>query len=89
MLNLRLLVTGAAVAAGIHYITKKRPDGSSIFEDLKAQAPGWMNQARPYLDQLKGQFSKVPHIKGGSAEGLSYPQKFDKISPEPDSDYSS
>ncbi len=53
---LRLLVVGAAVAAGIHHITKKREDGSSIADDLKEKAPEWMDKAKPYLDQLKGQF---------------------------------
>ncbi|MFD2163093.1 hypothetical protein ACFSJU_11875 [Paradesertivirga mongoliensis] len=89
MLNLRLLLSGAALAAGIHYVTKKRPDGSSIADDIKAKAPDWMNQARPYIDQLKGQFSKVPHIKGNSAGQKPYPQKFDKFSPDPDPDYTS
>ena len=84
--TLRLLVTGAALVAGINYVTKKRPDGSSIFEDLKVKAPDLMNKAQPYLDQLKGQFSKVPHIKGNNQP---YPQKFDKLSSDPQSDYSS
>jgi hypothetical protein len=35
---------------------------------------------------LKGQFSKVPHIKGNNQP---YPQKFDKLSSDPQSDYSS
>jgi hypothetical protein len=86
--TLRLLFTGAALAAGIHYATKKRPDGSSMVEDLKAKAPDWMNKAQPYIDQLKGQFAKVPHIKGNSGSG-AYPQKFNNFSKEPDADYSS
>ena len=85
----RLLVTGAAVAASVHYITKKRPDGSSIIEDLKEKAPGWMNKAQPYINQLKGQFSKVPHIKGNAASSSPYPQKFENFSPDPDPAYSS
>lgn len=55
---LRLLVVGAAVAAGIHHITKKREDGTSLMDDLKEKAPQWMDKAKPYLDQVKGQFSQ-------------------------------
>ena len=55
----RLLVTGAAVAAGVHYITKKRPDGTSIADDLKAKAPEWMEKAKPYINQVKEQFAKT------------------------------
>lgn len=51
---LKLLVVGAAVAAGINHITKKREDGTSIMDDLKAKAPEWMDKAKPYIDQVKG-----------------------------------
>ena len=88
MINLRLFATGAALAAGIHYITKKRPDGSSIFEDFKAKAPDLMNRAEPYIDRLKGQFSKVPHMKGNTTN-KPYPEKFNNLSQDPASDYSS
>lgn len=53
---LKLLVVGAAVAAGIHHVTKKREDGTTLMDDLKAKAPEWMDKAKPYLDQVKGQF---------------------------------
>lgn len=82
---LRLLVSGAAVAAGIHYVTKKRPNGSSIAEDLKAKVPEWISKNQ-YIDQLRGQFSKVPHIKGNSSV---YPEKFNNSTPDPDPSYSS
>ena len=65
---LRLLVVGAAVAAGIHHITKKREDGTSLMDDLKEKAPEWMDKAKPYLDQVKGQFGQdnMPHNAGMS-----------------------
>jgi len=70
----RLLLTGAAVAAGVHYVTKKRPDGTSIADDLKAKAPEWMEKAKPYMDkvkpyvdQVKEQFTKATQGTSGSA----------------------
>jgi len=81
---LRLLFTGAAVAAGVHYVTKKRVDGSSIADDLKAKAPEWMDKAKPYIDQVK---SKITNISGGQKK--SYPQKFDNFTKETDSTYHS
>ncbi len=84
--TLRLLVTGAALVAGINYITKKRPGGSSIADEFKEKIPDWMNKAQPFIDQLKGQFSKVAHIKGGNNP---YPQKFDNFSIDPETDYTS
>lgn len=85
----RLLVTGAAVVVGVRYITKKRPDGSSIGEDLKMKIADTMNKAQPYIDRLKGQFSKVPHIKGNTGGDKPYPRKFENFSPDPDPAYSS
>ncbi|HEY0055259.1 MAG TPA: hypothetical protein VGB63_07880 [Pedobacter sp.] len=84
--TLKLLITGAALAAGINYITKKRADGFSIFEDVKAKAPNLANRAQPFIDQLKGRFSKVPHIKGNA---MPYPQKFDNFSADSNNDYTS
>jgi hypothetical protein len=83
----RLLIAGAAVAAGVHYVTKKRPDGSSIADDIRSQAPEWMNKAQPYVDQLKKQFSKIVQDKPSATD--TYPQKFDNPSPDPDPTYSS
>ncbi len=84
--TLKLLATGAALVAGINYVTKKRADGSSIFEDFKAKAPDLVNKSKPYLERLKGQFSKVPHIKGNTR---TYPHKFDNFSADSDPDYTS
>ncbi|MBC7758631.1 MAG: YtxH domain-containing protein [Phormidesmis sp. FL-bin-119] len=83
---LRLLITGAAVAAGIHYATKKRADGSSFVDDLKAKAPDLMDKAKPYIDQVK---NRVSEISGGSGNSRSYPQKFDTSVHDTDSTYSS
>ncbi|MDB5120922.1 MAG: hypothetical protein JWN56_2140 [Sphingobacteriales bacterium] len=81
---LRLLVTGAAVAAGVHYVTKKRADGSSIADDLKAKAPEYMDKAKPYINQLK---NRITQLTGGQPK--TYPQKFDDFTPDPDPTYSS
>ncbi|WP_207425171.1 hypothetical protein [Pedobacter sp. SYSU D00535] len=84
---LRLLVTGAAVAAAVNYITKKRPDGTSIADDLKARAPEWKEKARPYVDKLKSQFSGMTQDQ--NANKGPYPEKFNNFSPDPDPTYSS
>lgn len=53
---LRYIVLGAAVAAGVKYATKKRPDGKSFMDDISEKAPEWMNQAKKYTDQVKDQY---------------------------------
>jgi hypothetical protein len=83
------LVTGIVVAAGVHYATKKRPDGSSIADDLKAKAPEWMNKAQPYLNQIKEQFSKLTQRRPDAGNTTSYPEKFNNLAPDPDPTYSS
>ena len=55
---LKYLVFGAAVAAGVNYATKKREDGRSLMDDLSEKAPEWMDKAKHYTDQLKGQFGQ-------------------------------
>lgn len=52
----RYLVLGAAVAAGVSYATRKREDGRSLMDDLSEKAPEWMDKAKQYADQLKGQY---------------------------------
>jgi hypothetical protein len=47
------LIIGAAVVAGINYITKKRPDGRSMVDDIKEKAPDWMNKAREFGNAQK------------------------------------
>lgn len=65
---LKYLIVGAAAAAGYNYITKRRPDGGSIADDLKAKAPEWMEKARPYIDQIKDQVSGKPHTNTASQD---------------------
>lgn len=51
------LLIGAAVVAGVNYITKKRPDGKSMVDDLKEKAPEWMNKAKEFGNAQKEQFT--------------------------------
>jgi hypothetical protein len=74
----RLLLTGAAVAAGVHYVTKKRPDGTSMMDDIKAKAPEWKEKAKPYIDkvepyinQVKDQFTKMTESEKPKTNGFS------------------
>jgi len=68
---IRILAVGAAVAYGINYLTKKRPDGRSMMDDIKDKAPEWMEKAKPYMekaqpyaDRLKDQFNKATQSGG-------------------------
>ncbi|MBC8051688.1 MAG: YtxH domain-containing protein [Sphingobacteriaceae bacterium] len=56
---LKYLVFGVAVAAGVNYATKKREDGRSLIDDLSDKAPEWMEKAKQYTDQFKGQFAQA------------------------------
>jgi len=58
---LRTLAIGAAVAYGINYATKKRPDGKSLVDDIKERAPEWMNKAKEYGDQMKSKMNQPSH----------------------------
>lgn len=53
---LRFIVLGAAVAAGVKYATKKRPDGKSLVDDFEEKAPVWMEKAKAYGDQLRDKY---------------------------------
>ena len=50
------LLIGAAVVAGVNYITKKRPDGRSMMDDIKEKAPEWMNKAKEFGNTQKDRF---------------------------------
>jgi len=50
------LLIGAAVVAGVNYITKKRPDGRSMVDDIKEKAPEWMNKAKEFGNTQKERF---------------------------------
>jgi hypothetical protein len=45
---IKTLAIGAAVAYGINYVTKKRPDGKSIIDNLVDEAPEWLDRAKKY-----------------------------------------
>ncbi|MBC7744997.1 MAG: YtxH domain-containing protein [Flavobacterium sp.] len=50
---IKSLVIGAALVAGVNYITKKRPDGTSLVDDIKDKAPEWINKAKDFANQKK------------------------------------
>lgn len=54
---LKYVVLGAAAYAGYNYATKKRVDGRSLVDDIKDQAPEWVNKAKQYGNQVKDQFT--------------------------------
>ena len=55
---IRFLAFGAAVAVGVNYLTKKRPDGTSVLDDLTAKAPEWMDKAKEFGDKVKSRYSE-------------------------------
>jgi len=54
---LTLMIAGAAIAAGVTYITRKREDGTSILDDLTNKAPEWMEKGKQYATQTIDQVS--------------------------------
>ena len=48
---LRYALIGAAVAYGVRYITKKRPDGSSILDEVMDKAPEWFEKGKNYAEK--------------------------------------
>ncbi|WP_231424059.1 MULTISPECIES: YtxH domain-containing protein [Pedobacter] len=50
---LKTAILGAAVYAGFKYVTKKDPiTGKSIIDDLKDQAPEWVDKAKSYKNEF-------------------------------------
>ncbi len=51
---LKTAIIGAAVYAGVKYITKKDPiTGQSIVDELLDKAPEWVDKAKGYTEDLK------------------------------------
>jgi len=51
---LKTAILGAAVYAGFKYVTKKDPiTGKSIVDDIKDQAPEWMEKAKGYKREFE------------------------------------
>lgn len=50
--TIKTFLLGAGTAYAIYYITKKRPDGTSILDDLLDNPSLFMNRAKDYaIDQ--------------------------------------
>ncbi|MCX2492166.1 YtxH domain-containing protein [Pedobacter sp. PF22-3] len=57
---LRTAIIGAAVYAGVKYITKKDPiTGQSIVDELLDRAPEWADKAKGYTEDLKSRVSNA------------------------------
>ncbi|SDC17562.1 hypothetical protein [Pedobacter soli] len=57
---LKTAIIGAAVYAGVKYITKKDPiTGQSIVDDLMNKAPQWADKAKDYTQDLKSRLSNA------------------------------
>lgn len=67
---LKFLVVGAAVAAGVNYATRKRPDGKSLIDDVSEKAPEWMDKAKQVGNQVKDQISQRLQTSGKQPSGI-------------------
>ncbi|QXU43913.1 YtxH domain-containing protein [Pedobacter sp. D749] len=57
---LKTAIIGAAVYAGVKYITKKDPiTGQSIVDELLDRAPQWADTAKGYTEDLKTRVSNA------------------------------
>ncbi|MGM9476126.1 YtxH domain-containing protein [Pedobacter sp. GSP4] len=57
---LKTAIIGAAVYAGVKYITKKDPiTGQSIVDELMDKAPEWVDKAKGYTQDLKTRVSNA------------------------------
>ncbi len=57
---LKTAIIGAAVYAGVKYITKKDPiTGQSIVDELMDKAPQWADKAKNYTRDLKSKLSNA------------------------------
>ncbi|RNL56442.1 YtxH domain-containing protein [Pedobacter jejuensis] len=51
---LRTAVIGAAIYAGVKYLTKKDSiTGKSVVDDIKDKAPEWMEKAKDYKREFE------------------------------------
>ena len=57
---LKTAIIGAAVYAGVKYITKKDPiTGQSIVDELMDKAPQWADKAKSYTEDLSARVSNA------------------------------
>ncbi len=57
---LKTALIGAAVYGAVKYLTKKDSLGRSKFDDIREQAPEWLERVRAVVDGLKpGKFPQT------------------------------
>lgn len=60
---LKYVILGAAAVYGYKYATKKRStDGKSFFDDLKEQAPEYVDRAKKFGDQVKQDYNQTSDL---------------------------
>lgn len=53
---LKSLIIGAAVYGAVKYATKKGVNGKSLVDELKEQAPEWLDKAKEFGTGVKQQY---------------------------------
>ncbi|WP_316831305.1 YtxH domain-containing protein [Pedobacter aquatilis] len=60
---LKYVVLGAAAVYGYKYATRKREtDGKSILDDLKEQAPDYLDRAKKFGERVKQDFKQTSDL---------------------------
>ncbi|TDO23260.1 YtxH domain-containing protein [Pedobacter duraquae] len=57
---LKMIIVGAAVAAGVKYATKKRvEDGRSLVDDFKDNIPEWKEKAMQFKEKIRQDYAST------------------------------
>jgi hypothetical protein len=48
---LTFMIAGAAIAAGIVYLTQVREDGTSLLDELMENAPDWLDKGKQFATE--------------------------------------
>lgn len=56
---IKTLFIGAAVYGAVKYVTKKGSNGKSIVDELKEQAPEWLDKAKEAGNDIKQQYRQA------------------------------
>lgn len=60
---LKYAILGAAAVYGFKYATKKREtDGKSIIDDIKENAPDFINKAKEYGNRMKKDYTQTSDL---------------------------
>lgn len=56
---IRTLLIGAAVYGAVKYATKKGDNGKSLVDELRDQAPEWLDKAKEFGEDVKQEYRRT------------------------------